>query len=363
MIRLLVVEDSKTVQKLLVAAFAADPQIQVVGTAESGEAAVSAAVSLRPDIITMDINLPGIDGFQATRSIMCNCPTPIVIVTGKLDPKDSATLFRVMEAGALMVLAKPDPVGSAGHDASVARLVHHVKLMSEIKVVRRVFTETPLGGFRPQPLEPPPPLALRQPIRVVALGASTGGPPLLQQILAALPADFGAAVLVVQHMAEGFTENFVAWLNQNSRLKVMLAENGMPITPGQVLVAPDGYHLELGPGERVILSQAPPANGLRPSVSALFRSLAARCAPQCAGVLLTGMGSDGARELKLLRDRGAVTIAQDRESSVVFGMPGEAIRLDAATYILPPEGIIELLIRLVPAQQSAVPPAPPLPEP
>jgi two-component system, chemotaxis family, protein-glutamate methylesterase/glutaminase len=342
MIRLLVVEDSPTVLRALVAAFEADPQIRVVGTAASGEAALAAASSLRPDLITMDINLPGMDGFQATRAIMSSCPAPIVIVTGKLDPRDSATLFRVMEAGALMVLAKPDPLGTPGHEESVARLVHHIKLMSEIKVVRRMYPRTEIPAL-PLPASLPAPGAS---VRVVAIGASTGGPPLLQQILSALPADFGACVLVVQHMAEGFTENFVAWLNQSSRLPVLLAEQGMPVTPGQVLVAPDGFHLELGPGERVVLSCALPENGLRPAVSALFRSVARRLPSQSVGVLLTGMGSDGARELKLIRECGGVTVAQDRESSVVFGMPGEAIRLDAAAYILSPEGIVELLIRL-----------------
>jgi len=351
MIRLLVVEDSPTVLRGLVAAFEADPQIRVVGTAASGEAALAAADSLRPDLITMDINLPGMDGFQATRAIMSSCPTPIVIVTGKLDPRDSATLFRVMEAGALMVLAKPDPLGTPGYAESVARLVHHIKLMSEIKVVRRTYPHAGLPGLPTLPVPAPTPAA-GAPVRVVAIGASTGGPPLLQQILASLPADFGACVLVVQHMAEGFTENFVAWLNQSSRLPVLLAEQGMPVTPGQVLVAPDGFHLELGPGDRIVLSCAPPENGLRPSVSALFRSVAQRCASQSVGVLLTGMGCDGAKELKLLRERGGITAAQDRESSVVFGMPGEAVRLEAAAYILSPEGIVELLIRLAPGVES-----------
>lgn len=151
MIRLLVVEDSKTVQRALVAAFEADPELTVVGTAESGEEAVEAAKTLRPDLITMDINLPGMDGFDATRAIMSTCPVPIVIVTGRMNPKDSATLFRVMEAGALMVLAKPDPVGTPGYQASVDNLVHHLKLMAEIKVVRRIF---PTGKAAPRPARP-----------------------------------------------------------------------------------------------------------------------------------------------------------------------------------------------------------------
>ena len=153
MIRLLMVEDSKTVQKALMAAFNTAPEIQVVGTAESGEAAVSAACRLRPDLITMDINLPGMNGLEATRAIMSSCPVPIVVVTGKMDPKDSAALFCVMEAGALMVLAKPAPVGTPDHAASVAHLVRNIKLMSEIKVVRRLFP--PLVAARLSPLIPP----------------------------------------------------------------------------------------------------------------------------------------------------------------------------------------------------------------
>jgi two-component system chemotaxis response regulator CheB len=357
MIRVLVVEDSQTVQRALVAALEADPEIRVVGTAVSGEAAVSAAASLKPDLITMDVNLPGMNGFQATRAIMSSCPTPIVIVTGKMDPRDSATLFQVMEAGALMVLAKPDPVGSPGHRESVARLVHHLKLMAEIKVVRRSFSESYAHAEASRSAVPAPLPRSTPPLRLVAIGASTGGPPLLQHILSSLPKDFPAAVLVVQHMAEGFTENFVAWLKLTSRLPVQLAVNGQAILPGQVLVAPDGYHLELGPNERVVLSSAAPDNGLRPSVAALFRSLTKRSSHQAAGVLLTGMGCDGARELKQLRDQGAVTIVQDRESSVVFGMPGEAIRLEAASYILPPEEIIQLLIRLAGAVPESGTPA------
>lgn len=331
------------------AAFNTDPQIRVVGTAESGEAAVEAALSLRPDIITMDINMPGMNGFEATRAIMSSCPVPIVIVTGKMDPKDSATLFRVMEAGALMVLAKPEPVGSPGHAESVARLINHIKLMSEIKVVRRF---APAGAARAPGKTVQLPDSAAQ-IRVVAIGASTGGPPLLQQILSSLPPHFGAAVLVVQHMADGFTENFVHWLNQSSSFPVQLAADGMEMRPGQVYVAPDGCHLEAGPGDTIVLSSAPPEKGMRPSVTTLFRSVAHHYGRQAAGVLLSGMGSDGACGLKTLRDLGGITVAQNRESSIVFGMPGEAIQIEAARYILPPEGIIELLAGIVKARQAA----------
>jgi len=352
-IRILVVEDSKTVQQALLAAFNADPELKVVGTAESGEEAVAAACALRPDLITMDINLPGMDGFQATRAIMSSCPVPIVVVTGKLDPRDSDTLFRVMQAGALMVLPKPEPVGSPGHADSVARLIHHLKLMSEIRVVRRTFPDC-----APRPLlRPLPTLERPEGVRVVAIGASTGGPPLLQQILSGLSPRFGAPVLVVQHMADGFTENFVHWLNQNSALPVRLAESGMRLLPGEVYVAPNGRHLEVGADDRLLFSALPAEHGICPSASVLFRSVALRYGRQAAGVLLSGMGCDGASGLKTMREQGGITIAQNRESSVVFGMPGEAIRIDAAQYILPPEGIIQLLAGLVRPQEAATLPA------
>ncbi|GAW66490.1 chemotaxis protein CheB [Geoanaerobacter pelophilus] len=311
MIRLLVVEDSKTVQKALVAAFEADPELQVVGVAESGEEAVEAAANLKPDLITMDLHLSGMNGLEATRAIMSSSPVPIVIVSGKIDTGDSDLLFRFMEAGVLMVLPKPAPVGTPGYRESVASLIHHIKLMSEIKVI--------------------------------AIGASTGGPPLLRQILASLPEKLGAAVLVVQHMAVGFTENFVHWLNHHSRMPVRLAADGMVITAGEVYVAPDGCHMEATPAGRISLSCAPPENGVRPSVDALFRSVAQSYGSSAAGIILSGMGKDGAAELKTLKERGGLCIAQDRESSLVFGMPGEAIKIDAVQHVLSPEGIINLL--------------------
>lgn len=351
MIRLLVVEDSKTVQQALVEIFTADPDIRVVGTASSGEEAVTAARNLQPDIITMDVNMPGMDGFEATRAIMSTCPVPIVIVTGKMDPQDSATLFRVMEAGALMVTAKPLAPGHPEHEDSVRELTRAVKLMSEIKVVRRVFPKN-MSAAAPYPTHQAAPAVPAAMISVVAIGASTGGPPLLQSILSSLPADYRVPVVIVQHMTKGFTENFVNWLNQSSRLRVELAADGMQMLPGHAYVAPDGLQMEVGPGNRLRLAAGEPENGQRPSVSCLFRSVAKIYGSHAAGVLLTGMGKDGAAELKALREKGGVAIAQNRETSIVFGMPGEAIRINAADYILAPEEIVTVLTRLANGQQT-----------
>jgi len=349
-IRLLVVEDSKTVQQALVEICNADPDIRVVGTASSGEEAVSAVAALKPDVVTMDVNMPGMDGFEATRTIMSTCPVPIVIVTGKMDPKESATIFQVMKAGALMVTAKPAAPGHPEHAASVRELLRAIKLMSEIKVVRRIFSREP-GETAPYPASQITPAMPAAKIGIVAIGASTGGPPLLQAILSSLPADFNVPVVIVQHMTKGFTENFVAWLNQSSRLQVELAADGMQMLPGHAYVAPDGYQTGVGPGSRLTVAAGELENGQSPAVSCLFRSVAHIYGRQAVGVLLTGMGKDGAAELKLLRDKGGVTIVQNRESSIVFGMPGEAVRINAADYILAPEEITAMLTRLITCPQ------------
>jgi two-component system, chemotaxis family, protein-glutamate methylesterase/glutaminase len=190
-------------------------------------------------------------------------------------------------------------------------------------------------------------------LQVIAIGASTGGPLVLQTILAGLPKDLPVPVLIVQHMAPGFVQGFAEWLAQSSGFPVHIPTAGEYPLPGHAYVAPDGVHMGVGTGGRVILSDGDPDNGLRPSVSHLFRCVAQVFGRQAVGVLLTGMGRDGAEELKLMKDGGAVTIAQDKKSSVVHGMPGEAIRLGAATYVLSLEDIAPALTGLMPQKETA----------
>ncbi len=342
MIKVLVVEDSPVVREFLVHVLSADPDILVVGTAHDGEQALEAVRRLAPDVVTMDIHMPRLDGIEATRRIMENDPVPIVIVSGSSDPKEVATTFRAMAAGALAVLPRPAGIGHPEHEATVRELVRTVKLMSEVRVVRR------WPRARQDALPVPPPAVGPAParLRAVAIGASTGGPPVLQAMLAALPKDFPAPILIVQHMAAGFIQGFVDWLAQSAKIPVHLASQGETLLPGHVYVAPDGVQMKVGRGDRIVLASDPPDQGLRPSVAALFRSLAAVYGGEAAACLLTGMGRDGAAELKLLRDQGAITFAQDQESSVVHGMPGAAIRLDAASFVLPPEKIAAALAGL-----------------
>jgi two-component system chemotaxis response regulator CheB len=347
MIRVLVVEDSSTVREFLLQILRSDPAIEVVGTAETGEEALAAVARTEPDIITMDIHMPRMNGFDATRRIMETHPTPIVIVSGAADATDTAKAFQAIESGALAVLHTPQSVGHPEHQQSATELIRTVKLMSEVKVVRR--------WPRCRSAEAVPEISLCKEIqletsqsqpRIVAIGASTGGPPILQMILASLPRNFPVPVLIVQHIAAGFTEGLVEWLAQSSSLKVRVATHGQSVLPGQVYVAPDGLHMTVIADGRVQLTADEPENGLRPSVARLFRSVARVYGQSAVGVLLTGMGKDGAQELRLMKEQGAVTIAQDRETSVVHGMPGEAIRLGGATYVLPPEKIRMVLASL-----------------
>jgi two-component system chemotaxis response regulator CheB len=345
MVKVLVVEDSAVVREFLVYLLGTDPAIQVVGTANDGEAALAAVARHRPDVITMDIHMPKMDGLEATRRIMETQPTPIVIVSGSTDPHENTTTFRAMEAGALAVLGRPTGIGHPEHEAGARELLLTVKLMAEVKVVRR-WPQARRVSLPLPPLETKTAGAKRAKAKVIAIGASTGGPPVLQTILAMLPKDLPLPVLIVQHMTAGFIASFVEWLAQSSGLPVQLAQHGACLVPGQVYVAPDAFQMKVAYGGSIVLTKDEPEGGLRPSVGYLFRSLAAVYGGDVIAGLLTGMGRDGAQELRLLKDKGATTFAQDQESSVVHGMPGEAIRLDAATFVLAPEKIAAVLANL-----------------
>jgi two-component system chemotaxis response regulator CheB len=345
-IKVLVVDDSAVARMSLVHLLESDPQIQVIGTVSTGQSALDFIEEQMPDAVLMDINMPGMDGFEATRRIMETHPVPIIICTGGMNPRDVATSFRVLEAGAVACLEKPRSREHADFAELSANLLQTIKLMSEVKVVRR----WPRSRQKPaatsataEPFELKSVLS----VKVIGIGASTGGPAVLQTILAGLPKDFPVPILIVQHIAYGFLAGLAEWLNQTTGLQIQIAAYGTSPLPGHVYLAPDGFHLGLSPNGRLLLTKEEPENGLRPAVSYLFRSLAESYGPDAVGVLLTGMGKDGAAELKMMKDRGAVTIAQDRESSVVHGMPGIAISLGGATQILSAEKIANALVSLV----------------
>jgi two-component system chemotaxis response regulator CheB len=345
MIRVLIVEDSPVVQELLTHILTSDPGITVAGVANDGKIAISSVERLKPDVITMDINMPNLNGYETTRRIMESTPVPIIIVSGSCNASDPDNSFDAMEAGALAILRKPTGLGHPEHLADAAALIRTVKLMSEIKVVRRwprIRRETPVPNLPTSTKG-----IMKGTIQIVAIGASTGGPAVIQKIFSALPKELSVPVVVVQHMASGFMENFVSWLSATTGFPASIAVQGEYLTPGHAYFAPDDFHMLVGRDHRIILSGEKPENALRPSVSSLFRSVAETFGCDALGVLLTGMGRDGADDLKLLRNRGAVTIVQDRESSIIFGMPGEAVKIDAADFIMAPEAIARFIAQLI----------------
>jgi len=350
-INVLVVEDSNAVRMLLIHILNSDPKIQVIGTAQNGRDALEFLKHKTPDVILMDIEMPEMDGFETTRRIMEMQPVPIVICSGSGNPRETMTTFRSMEAGAVACVAKPLGKGHKDFESMAAHILQTVKLMSEVKVVRRwprSKRDLQVGMM--------PPMSIKRgatEIGLIGIGASTGGPPVLQTILAMLPKDFSVPLLVVQHISPGFLPGLVAWLNQTTGFKVQIATHEVKPLPGNVYLAPDDFHMAVQADGLIVLNREEPENNLRPAISHLFRSLARRFGAHAAGVLLTGMGKDGAAELKHMKDSGATTIVQDRESSVVHGMPGEAIALGAATYVLPADKIAPAIVSLVNRQSVA----------
>jgi two-component system chemotaxis response regulator CheB len=341
MIKVLITEDSPVVRGYLKYILGSDPDIEVVGTAQDGEEAVRMVETSKPDVVTMDIHMPKMDGFEATRRIMESNPVPIVIVSASWNPEEVDKTFRTMEAGAVAALEKPRGMGHPNSESSVKELVQTVKLMSEVKVVRRwskYKAAAPASPEQAKKTEPEPIITMMD-AQIVAMGASTGGPVVLQTILGNLPKDFPVPVVIVQHIAMGFLTGLRDWLGRASSINVHIAEDKQPLAAGHAYLAPDGFQMGIDRYRRVVLKKDVPNYTLCPSVSFMFRSVLDSFGDKSISVLLTGMGRDGAEELRLLKTKGAITIAQDRDSSVVHGMPGEAIKLGGASFVLPPEKI------------------------
>lgn len=330
MLRAVVVDDSPTVRSLLRRILEADGEIEVVGEARDGVEALALVQSLRPDVVTMDIHMPRMDGLEATREIMIVAPTPIVVVTSSARAGDVNGAMSALEAGALTVLRKPGGPETPDFEAAARLLVSTVKTMAAVKVVRR-HRRTAAAAVA----SPAPAATSGGAVKVVAIAASTGGPQALARLLGGLPEDFCAPVLVVQHISAGFTAGLASWLSSSVPLRVKVAEAGEPLVPATVYVAPEDRHLGVTLGRTVALSSEPPVGGFRPSGTYLFESVAAAYGPAAAAVILTGMGEDGLEGLRAVRRAGGRVIAQDEASSVVFGMPAAAIREGLADRILP----------------------------
>jgi two-component system chemotaxis response regulator CheB len=275
---------------------------------------------------------------------MQTTPVPIVIVSASVKSEEVQKSWQAVEAGAVAVLEKPRFMEKGQRSPDIDRLVRTVKLMSQVKVVRR-WKRTSSAPLIERDRRKKTLPKLRN-VEIAAIGASTGGPPVLQSIFSQLPADFAVPILVVQHIAPGFSEGFVEWLSKSTPLELTLAVDGQRIEPGCIYVAPDECQMRVRKTRRISVTPDEAVNGHAPSVSCLFQSVAESFGQDSIGILLTGMGRDGANELKTMRDCGALTIAQEKESCIVYGMPGEAEKLGAAEHFLAPEAITGMLKKL-----------------
>jgi two-component system chemotaxis response regulator CheB len=343
-IRVLICDDSLVAREMLATILASDPEIEVVGMAENGQEAVDAVARLRPDLVTMDIHMPKMDGLQATERIMAFTPTPILVVSSSVHGEGIGRAFDALSSGALEVIKKPEPKDWADLDAIGRDVIRKVKILSKVRVITHIKgRRTPMsthGAPVPAHVVPPGKIGL------VAIGSSTGGPSALLQVLGRLPKDFPVPIVVAQHIADGFIPGLVSWLDAGCKIWVRAANHGESLEPGCAYFAPTGQNMEVD-GTHVRFVDPLPGQLYVPSADTLFESVARAYGNRAVGVLLTGMGADGAKGLKALRDRGAPTIAQDEESSTVFGMPKSAIEMGAARTVLPVHEIAGELQALV----------------
>jgi two-component system, chemotaxis family, protein-glutamate methylesterase/glutaminase len=363
MIRVLVADDSRAFRAILRTILSRSPEIEVVGEAQDGHEAVSQVLALRPDVVTMDVRMPGKDGLEAIEEIMRRRPTPVVVVSAEAGPEKQEVSFRALELGAVEVLAKPraDVRGRFEKEAEEIRMA--VRAVAGLKLVtRHKRPRTPHPSMPAPPVEqtttgtwvlpsgPSAPAARIEPLapnapRVLGIAASTGGPAALARIIRDLPAGYPIPILVVQHIANGFEGGLVHWLAGETALSVKLAEDGERLRPSTVFIGPCGSHLGAASG-LVQLLKGEPVRGFRPSGTVLFRSLAHGYGPTAAGLILSGMGDDGAEGLKLLRDRGGWTGAQGPQTSVVYGMPRVAAEKGAVGFNLELDEIPVALLKL-----------------
>jgi two-component system chemotaxis response regulator CheB len=343
-IRVVIADDSLVAREMLSQILSSDPGIEVVGQACDGREAVEKVASLRPDLVTMDIHMPKMDGLEAVSHIMAYTPTPILVVSSSVHGAGMGRAFDALKSGALEVMKKPEPRDWADLDRIGKDLIRRVKVLSRVKVITHVA-----GRRKPERLSggaAPIPAHGRDGYSLVAIGSSTGGPSALMTLLGGLPKDFGVPVLIAQHIAEGFIPGLVEWLDGGCKVKVRAAAAGDAPQPGTAYLAPTGLNLEFD-GARMHFAQPGKGQLYIPSADTLFASVARSLHRRAIGVILTGMGNDGAAGLKLMRDAGAATIAQDEETSTVYGMPKAAFEAGAAAEVLPIGAVSTEIVRLL----------------
>lgn len=362
-VKVLVVEDSSIVRAILKRLLHHPPEVAVVGLAATGLEALPLLKKLKPDVVCTDLHMPQMNGLELTRYIMTKQPTPILIISASVQDEDTKTVFELLDAGAVEIFPKPRIESASQYEALQAQLLQKVKVLAGVRVFTRRATKPPPIVSPPawsEPPSPPPrppisqtnetiilpavPLATVQGAkRLVAIGSSTGGPQALKTILSALPRHFPVPIVCVQHISQGFLSGLLDWLGSTCPSEFQIAPAGDRPRPGVIYFPPEQFHLEIDANGCFHHSAQPKVDGHRPSVTVLFNSVAQYYRSAAIGILLTGMGRDGAAGLLKLYEAGALTIAQDEASCVVFGMPKEAIALGAARQILAIERISRVI--------------------
>lgn len=338
-IQIFVVEDSSVQCELLVHVLSSEPNFTIIGTAHNGKDAIAQLEHLTPSVVIMDLHMPMMNGIEAITKIMSTKPLPIIATSASNGLEDKINSFYALQAGAVAFVEKPVNINHPQYDTLRADLIQTVRLMSEVKVIRRWKKNSANNALlQPSAIGYTIP---RTDIELIAIGVSTGGPIVLQSILSRLSKDF-PPILIVQHIAQGFIQELANWLSTTTKCQVEVAKNNQNMLRGHVYLAPD--HCQMGISKYgTILLQPDKKEKLCPSVSYLFSSINKIMKNKVIGIVLTGMGSDGAQELKLMKDQGAITIAQSKETSLIHGMPGHAIQLNAATYVMSPDEIASLI--------------------
>lgn len=338
----MLVDDSGLTLTILKKLLSEAPDIVVVGTASNGQEALTLLPELNPDVICTDLQMPVMDGLDFTKAVMNEFPRPILVISTAVQTDDTSNIFKLIQAGAIDIIAKPRYGLTDESELSDCDLINKIRVLSGVHVISRRNRVTQDST--------PPAVPVKKPTgprsQIVGIGASTGGPQALHRILTALPVDFPLPIVCVQHISEGFSLGLVNWLNHECKLTVQFAETGLMPKPGYVYFAPDNMQLEINAQKQLVCSSTPSYGGHRPAISVTLQSMALRFGKHSTGVLLTGMGRDGVDGLQAIKQAGGMTIAQDEATSTVFGMPKIAIEEQAAQIILPLSRIAEALVEL-----------------
>lgn len=340
----LLVEDSPVALEILERLLSSSPDIKVVGKARNGQEALALIPKVQPKVICTDLHMKGMDGLEFTKQVMANDPRPILVISTSVQKEDIHTIFELLQAGAVDVFPKPSTGLASDYEQVKRDLIGKIRILSGVTV----FTKRQQPSVKAVDANTPTAFAnVTRAIRAVAIGASTGGPQAVHKILAQLPADFPVPIICTQHISQGFLQGLVDWLASECKVKVKIAQVGESPLPGTVYFAPDKSHLELDAQGKFIYSSSLPVDGHCPSITVTFKSIAKFYGRSAAGVLLTGMGRDGAEGMRAIAQVGGLTVAQDEKTCVVFGMPKEAITLHAVQHVLPIQEIAPVLLRKV----------------